>query len=55
MPDLQFNLLLQLMQAAGQKLIGAHDFRNFCKMDVRHGVIEFIRSISRISIDALST
>lgn len=39
-------LNIQLMNEAAQKLLGEHDFRNLCKMDVGNGVVEFTRSIS---------
>lgn len=42
------------MQNASQKLLGVHDFRNFCKMDVGNGVTEFIRNIFEIKIEPLS-
>ncbi|XP_072376721.1 tRNA pseudouridine(38/39) synthase isoform X2 [Diabrotica undecimpunctata] len=42
------------MRLATEKLIGAHDFRNFCKMDVGNGVIEFIRKIDEINIESIS-
>ena len=38
------------MQEAGERLIGEHDFRNFCKMDVANGVVTFIRRINNITI-----
>lgn len=38
------------MKEASRKLIGTHDFRNFCKMDVGNGVVEFIRNILEIDI-----
>jgi len=31
------------MEQAGQKLLGPHDFRNFCKMDVGNGVVNYFR------------
>ncbi|XP_052553171.1 tRNA pseudouridine(38/39) synthase isoform X2 [Tympanuchus pallidicinctus] len=34
-----------LMQAAAQRYVGTHDFRNLCKMDVANGVINFQRTI----------
>lgn len=34
-----------LMNAASQKLIGTHDFRNLCKMDVGNGVVNFMRTV----------
>ncbi|XP_019625002.1 PREDICTED: tRNA pseudouridine(38/39) synthase-like [Branchiostoma belcheri] len=39
------NLDIQRMHLAAQKLVGEHDFRNFCKMDVANGVVTFIRRI----------
>ena len=42
------------MRIASQHLIGEHDFRNFCKMDVGNGVVKFIRRIMSISIDPVS-
>lgn len=41
------------MRHASQHLIGEHDFRNFCKMDVGNGVVKFHRRIIDIHIDAL--
>lgn len=38
---------------AAQYLIGEHDFRNFCKMDVGNGVIKFHRRIIDIQIEAI--
>lgn len=43
------------MIEASSYLIGTHDFRNFCKMDVANGVVKFIRSILSIDIKPLST
>lgn len=33
------------MRTACKMLIGTHDFRNFCKMDVNNGVLSYMRSI----------
>lgn len=33
------------MNAAAQKFVGTHDFRNLCKMDVANGVTNFERTI----------
>lgn len=41
------------MKSASQLLIGTHDFRNFCKMDVGNGVVEFTRNIFDIQIESL--
>ncbi|NXN10695.1 PUS3 synthase, partial [Indicator maculatus] len=34
-----------LMNAAAQRFVGTHDFRNLCKMDVANGVVTFQRTI----------
>nr|SVE77673.1 EOG090X083V [Daphnia lumholtzi] len=47
------NLDIQSMRLAAQYLIGEHDFRNFCKMDVGNGVIKFHRRIMDIKIEAI--
>uniref|UniRef100_A0A6P7FY38 tRNA pseudouridine(38/39) synthase n=1 Tax=Diabrotica virgifera virgifera TaxID=50390 RepID=A0A6P7FY38_DIAVI len=47
-------LNLERMKIATEKLIGSHDFRNFCKMDVGNGVVEFIRNIEDINIESIS-
>ncbi|NWU97100.1 PUS3 synthase, partial [Upupa epops] len=39
------NLDVPLMDAAAQRYVGTHDFRNLCKMDVANGVINFQRTI----------
>lgn len=39
------------MRTALQYLIGTHDFRNFCKMDVANGVVTFIRNIMLAEIN----
>jgi len=41
------------MQSAGQRMIGEHDFRNFCKMDVNNGVVKFTRRVDSISVDCV--
>lgn len=47
------NLDISVMREASQKLIGEHDFRNFCKMDVANGVVSFMRRIVSIDIQPL--
>lgn len=42
------------MKLASTKLLGTHDFRNFCKMDVGNGVVEFIRNILHIDIQPVN-
>ncbi|XP_018025849.1 tRNA pseudouridine(38/39) synthase isoform X2 [Hyalella azteca] len=44
---------VQRMRDAAELMIGHHDFRNFCKMDVGNGVVNFERNIDSISIDIL--
>ena len=39
------------MRAAGQRLLGTHDFRNLCKMDVNNGVVTFIRKIDAVRVE----
>ncbi|XP_067419407.1 tRNA pseudouridine(38/39) synthase [Emydura macquarii macquarii] len=39
------DLDVALMNAAAQKYMGTHDFRNLCKMDVANGVTNFQRTI----------
>ncbi|KAJ0182919.1 hypothetical protein K1T71_000895 [Dendrolimus kikuchii] len=44
------NLDLPAMRIACSKIIGSHDFRHLCKMDVGNGVVEFIRHINSAAI-----
>ena len=39
------SLNLDLLNQGGTKLLGEHDFRNFCKMDVNNGVTNYHRRI----------
>lgn len=39
------NLNINAMQAACEYLVGPHDFRNLCKMDVGNGVVAFEREL----------
>ncbi|XP_073974707.1 tRNA pseudouridine(38/39) synthase isoform X2 [Rhodnius prolixus] len=48
------NLNLMVMNEAAQHLIGEHDFRNFCKMDVENGVTNFVRSIRRVDLKEIN-
>ena len=41
------------MEAAAEKLVGEHDYRNLCKMDVGNGVINYKRKILKTSIVTL--
>lgn len=47
------NLDLQAMNKAGQHLIGEHDFRNLCKMDVANGVVNFRRRIMAVTVTTM--
>ncbi len=42
------------MKDGAKRLVGEHDFRNFCKMDVANGVVTFFRRIDDISIKVLN-
>uniref|UniRef100_A0A182JRV9 tRNA pseudouridine synthase n=1 Tax=Anopheles christyi TaxID=43041 RepID=A0A182JRV9_9DIPT len=44
------DLNIDAMEESASYLVGAHDFRNLCKMDVGNGVVSFMRSIDEISI-----
>ncbi|ELW72237.1 tRNA pseudouridine(38/39) synthase isoform X2 [Tupaia chinensis] len=39
------DLDVESMNSAAQKYVGTHDFRNFCKMDVANGVVNFQRTV----------
>lgn len=39
------------MRVALEYLKGTHDFRNFCKMDVANGVVNFVRNITDVYIE----
>ena len=43
------------MREGGALLVGSHDFRNFCKMDVGNGVVEFIRRLDAVYVEELTT
>uniref|UniRef100_A0A182W9I4 tRNA pseudouridine synthase n=1 Tax=Anopheles minimus TaxID=112268 RepID=A0A182W9I4_9DIPT len=44
------DLNIAAMEESTRYLVGVHDFRNLCKMDVGNGVVNFVRSIDAISI-----
>lgn len=46
----QSNLNIEAMQEACHHLIGIHDFRNFCKMDVGNGVVTFERELRDVRV-----
>ena len=47
------DLSLTRMAEAGQRLCGERDFRNFCKMDVNNGVVNYKRRVDRLSVEVL--
>ncbi|XP_035784827.1 tRNA pseudouridine(38/39) synthase-like [Anopheles albimanus] len=49
------NLRIDAMQEACGHLVGVHDFRNLCKMDVGNGVVNFVRSIDECTIHPSQT
>jgi tRNA pseudouridine38/39 synthase len=48
------DLDLSAMNVAGERLLGERDFRNFCKMDVNNGVVNYMRRIDRVHAEVLS-
>ncbi|GJQ87621.1 hypothetical protein Trydic_g17449 [Trypoxylus dichotomus] len=42
---------IEVMRSASNYLLGTHDFRNLCKMDVGNGVTKFIRNIMNIEFN----
>lgn len=42
---------LGAMNEAGARLLGEHDFRNFCKMDVNNGVVNYMRRITEVKAE----
>ncbi|XP_050531593.1 tRNA pseudouridine(38/39) synthase isoform X2 [Daktulosphaira vitifoliae] len=48
------NLDVDLMNNAIQQIVGSHDFRNLCKMDVANGVTKFVRHIISAKVQVSS-
>lgn len=46
--------IFKVMQDACKLLIGSHDFRNLCKMDVANGVVDFMRTVKDAEIVCVS-
>ena len=46
-------MILELINKGGQHLVGAHDFRNFCKMDVGNGVVDYHRRITEVNVNVI--
>jgi tRNA pseudouridine38/39 synthase len=44
------DLKIEKMQEACKHLVGSHDFRNLCKMDVGNGVVNYIRRLDHVEI-----
>ena len=42
------------MQKAANYMLGTHDFRNLCKMDVGNGVVNFTRTVDYIQLQIVS-
>ena len=38
------------MKKAASFILGTHDFRNLCKMDVGNGVVNYVREIRSVDI-----
>jgi tRNA pseudouridine38/39 synthase len=45
---------IEVMREAAQKLVGEHDFRNFCRMDIKGGVTNFRRRILSVDINQVT-
>ena len=48
-----YNVFIQVMDEGVKKLIGEHDYRNLCKMDVANGVTNFTRKILSAEITTM--
>lgn len=44
------NLNIDTMKEAANHILGTHDFRNLCKMDVGNGVVNYVREVKSVSI-----
>lgn len=44
------DLDIELMKEACKHLLGTNDFRNLCKMDIQHGVTNYIRRLHSVEI-----
>ncbi|XP_039286287.1 tRNA pseudouridine(38/39) synthase isoform X1 [Nilaparvata lugens] len=47
------NMDIEAMNKALPDLIGSHDFRNLCKMDIGNGVVKFVRTILDVKLTKL--
>ncbi|XP_034255782.1 tRNA pseudouridine(38/39) synthase [Thrips palmi] len=48
------NLNLEAMDKAAKYILGSHDFRNLCKMDVGNGVVNYVREVRSVDIQPCS-
>lgn len=48
------NLNIDAMDVAAQHLLGTHDFRNLCKLDVKNGVVNYIRDVQFVKVSLLT-
>ena len=48
------NLNLDRMRQAAADLIGTHDFRSFCKLDITNDEPTFIRRIDNVTVEQLN-
>lgn len=39
------------MRDAGQRLVGEHDFRNFCSMQINQGITQYVRRIYDVRLE----
>ncbi|XP_069703341.1 tRNA pseudouridine(38/39) synthase isoform X2 [Periplaneta americana] len=49
------NLDIKAMDTAVQYVVGSHDFRNLCKMDVGNGVVKYDRQILSARVNIIAT
>jgi len=49
------DLSLELINEGGSYLVGEHDFRNFCKMDIGNGVVNYHRRITSVTASVIQT
>lgn len=49
------DLNIEKMKEACHFLVGSHDFRNLCKMDVGNGVVNYIRRLDHVEIKVVTS